>query len=87
MPHVPERTCVGCRAHAPRGSLVRVVRDAEGACVDPTGSAPGRGAWVHRDAACLEAALRKGGFARALRTSLGTDELGRLRDDIETGAA
>jgi hypothetical protein len=42
---------------------------------------------VHRDATCVEAALRRGGFVRALRTSLGADELGRLRDDIETGAA
>jgi hypothetical protein len=42
---------------------------------------------VHRDPACLDVALAKGGLARALRTGLGADELGRLRDDIETGAA
>ena len=51
------------------------------------GRRAGRGAWVHRDAACVDAALARGGLARALRTSLGADELGRLRDDIETGAA
>jgi hypothetical protein len=42
---------------------------------------------VHSDPACLDVALAKGGLARALRTGLGADELGRLRDDIETGAA
>ena len=85
--HVPERTCVGCRARAPRGSLLRIVRRGGSAGVDRSGSAPGRGAWVHRDPACVDAALRKGTLARALRTGLGADELGRLRDDIETGAA
>jgi hypothetical protein len=42
---------------------------------------------VHRESACVDAALRRGALARALRTGLGADELGRLRDDIETGAA
>jgi predicted RNA-binding protein YlxR (DUF448 family) len=83
----PERTCTGCRARVPRGSLLRIVRGADGVRVDRSGSAPGRGAWVHRDPACLDVALAKGGLARALRTGLGADELGRLRDDIETGAA
>jgi len=35
----------------------------------------------------VDAALANGGLARTLRTSLSADELGRLRDDIETGAA
>jgi predicted RNA-binding protein YlxR (DUF448 family) len=85
--HVPERTCAGCRARAPRGSLQRIVRGPDGVRVDPSGTTPGRGAWVHRSEGCVDAALAKGGLARALRTSLGADELGRLRDDIETGAA
>jgi predicted RNA-binding protein YlxR (DUF448 family) len=83
----PQRTCAGCRERAPRGSLLRIVRGADGVRVDRSGSAAGRGAWVHRDPACIDAALAKGGLARALRTGLGADELGRLRDDIETGAA
>ena len=87
MARAPERTCAGCRARVPRGSLLRIVRGADGVRVDRSGSAPGRGACVHRDPACLDVALAKGGLARALRTGLGADELGRLRDDIETGAA
>ena len=87
MARAPERTCAGCRARVPRGSLLRILRGADGVRVDRSGSAPGRGAWVHLDPACLDVALAKGGLERALRTSLGADELGRLRDDIETGAA
>ncbi len=87
MPHVPERTCVGCRTQAPRSAMLRIVRGAERVTVDASGSAPGRGAWVHREGDCIDRALGKGGLARALRTGLGAGELGRLRDDIETGAA
>jgi hypothetical protein len=34
--------------------------------VDPTGKAPGRGAYVCADEACQEAALKKGALRRAL---------------------
>jgi predicted RNA-binding protein YlxR (DUF448 family) len=51
--------------------------------VDPPGTASGRGAYVHRDPGCVEAALRKGAFASALRTGLAQEELARLRTEIE----
>jgi predicted RNA-binding protein YlxR (DUF448 family) len=51
--------------------------------VDPPGNAPGRGAYVHRDRRCVDAALRKGAIASALRTGLAQEELARLRTEIE----
>ncbi|MGE5225812.1 MAG: RNase P modulator RnpM [Planctomycetaceae bacterium] len=81
---MPERTCVGCRTAAPKGALVRVVRTPGGTvALDPAGSAPGRGAYVHRRAACVEAALRKGGLARSLRAGLGPEIVGNLRELVE----
>ena len=80
----PERTCVGCREAAPKPTLVLVVRSpAGGVTVDLAGSAPGRGAYVHRRASCVEAALRKGGLARSLRAGLGPEIVGTLRELIE----
>lgn len=79
----PERSCVGCRVRAPKAELLRVARTSAGVRVDPLGSAPGRGAYVHRDPACVGTALRKGGLASALRTELAQEELARLRNDIE----
>jgi uncharacterized protein len=38
--------------------------------IDPTGRLNGRGAYVDRDPACLEAALDRGLLARALETSI-----------------
>jgi len=81
--HEPERSCVGCRQRAAKTELLRIARTPEGVRADPVGSAPGRGAYIHRDAGCVGAALRKGGLARALRTELAQEELARLRTEIE----
>ncbi len=78
----PERTCVACRARAPKRELLRVARRPDGAvAVDRAGKEPGRGAYVHRDAACVELALRRGALARALGASLPHQEAARLRTD------
>jgi predicted RNA-binding protein YlxR (DUF448 family) len=86
--HEPVRTCVGCRTRATKATLVRVVSGRAGLKVDGSGSAAGRGAYVHPSPACLEAAGRTGVLARALRTGLRSDEVGRLMLELERmGAA
>ena len=71
MRHHPVRMCVGCRGRANRTQLVRVV-----ASSGPTGpvveidhrkTLPGRGAWLHLSADCVEAAVRRKALHRALR--------------------
>jgi predicted RNA-binding protein YlxR (DUF448 family) len=62
---------------------LRIARTPTGARVDPTGAAPGRGAYVHRDPECVRVALRKGAIARALRTGMHERELATLRNEIE----
>jgi len=47
--------------------LVRFVRDSRGILAVDGGAAAGRGAYLHPFRACLEAALRGGGFFRAMR--------------------
>lgn len=80
----PVRTCVGCRTTSPKHELVRVVRDANGAvAVDPTGTAPGRGAYVHPAPGCIDRALRRGALPRALRAGLDREGAVRLRTDLE----
>jgi uncharacterized protein len=67
----PVRTCVGCRQRAPAAELLRVVvaPDSTGHLVvpDPRRRMPGRGAWLHPTGACVELAVRRRAFARALR--------------------
>ena len=77
----PERTCIGCRRTRPRAELIRLVRGADGrGAVDPSASAPGRGAYVCRDAACVEQAVRR--LARALRAR--DVDVERIRKDLAT---
>ncbi len=76
--HVPQRTCVGCQEVLPKRALIRVVRGPEGVHIDPTGKAPGRGAYLHDRRSCWERALQ-GSLARALRTALTPETLAALR--------
>ena len=69
--HVPERTCVGCRTKAPRSVLIRIVatRLDDGTFVaeaDLRLRCPGRGAWLHPSPDCLDLAIRRRAFPRAL---------------------
>lgn len=77
----PVRTCLGCRQRAPRSSLVRIVARDGRAVVDAAARLPGRGAWVHRSSACIETALQRKAFGRALRDP-GIDASGLLANDL-----
>lgn len=80
---IPERTCVGCRERGAKRDLIRVVRSPAGDVeADPSGSSPGRGAYVHPDQACIDAALDGGGLARGLRVGLVPEGAVRLRADL-----
>jgi uncharacterized protein len=67
--HVPQRTCIGCRTILAKKTLIRIVRTPDGVQVDPTGKAPGRGAYIHGSRSCWERAL-KGQIGNALKTEL-----------------
>lgn len=76
--HVPERTCVACRRLKPKRELLRVVRRPDGTvAVDPTGKAPGRGAYIGASRECLRLALERKALERSLKTVISeTDRAG-----------
>lgn len=65
------RTCVGCRERAGKSELIRVVAvgDESGTVLAPDlpRSAGGRGAHLHPSVECLDLAVRRKAFGRALR--------------------
>ncbi|MBN9632139.1 MAG: YlxR family protein [Actinobacteria bacterium] len=67
------RTCVGCRSRAPRPSLLRVVLRNSEIVADPSATLPGRGAWLHPVDECLDLALKRRAFGRALRAEESLD--------------
>jgi predicted RNA-binding protein YlxR (DUF448 family) len=61
------RTCIGCRGTAAKSELLRVVVSDGSLSPDPAARRSGRGAYLHPRANCLEIALRRKAFPRALR--------------------
>ncbi|TME17747.1 MAG: YlxR family protein [Chloroflexi bacterium] len=60
--------------------MVRLVRNDRGIIVaDPTGRAPGRGAYLHPDPACAELARKRRGLERALRGGVDPEVWGIIR--------
>jgi len=65
--HRPARTCVACRREGLKADLTRLVRAQDGSVVvDMTGSAPGRGAYLHRDPDCIAGARKRRHIERSL---------------------
>jgi predicted RNA-binding protein YlxR (DUF448 family) len=62
---------VACGSTSAKRELVRLVRTPAGAIEpDATGKAPGRGAYLCRDAGCWEKALQRGRLEHSLRVKL-----------------
>src|SRR5205823_10514178 len=75
----PRRTCVGCRRVRRPAELVRIVWTPDGELAVGTGL-PGRGAWLCAGSPdCLEEAVRRRVFSRALRQDVSGAAMGSLR--------
>lgn len=91
--HRPQRTCVACRETTDQRELIRLVHGDGGLAVDPTGRAPGRGAYLCRRPACWQRAretseARGGGpLGHALRATLTDHDRAVLADHERTLAA
>ncbi|BBY60108.1 YlxR family protein [Mycolicibacterium sarraceniae] len=87
----PVRTCVGCRKRELAVDLLRVVAMSNGngeraVTVDQAGNLPGRGAWLHPTDRCLEAAIRRRAFGRALRIT-GSPDTSEVVEEIRAQQA
>jgi uncharacterized protein len=66
----PQRTCVVCRSTTAKRTLHRIVRTPAGTVAyDPTGKAPGRGAYLCGQPVCLDMAVRRRSIQRALKVT------------------
>lgn len=80
----PLRKCLGCQEMKEKKELIRVVRDQEGSfSIDPTGKKNGRGAYICKNAACLEKAIRNKGFERSFKMAIPEEVALLLRKELE----
>ena len=75
MPKKPVlRSCVICREKREKKDLIRIVRLPSGEIdIDLTGKKPGRGAYICRDAECINNAKKNKRLDNALKASVPTD--------------
>lgn len=83
---IPIRQCMGCREQKPKNELIRVVRSPQGEIsLDFRGKAPGRGAYLCRNAACLKKAMKSRALDRALSAAVPQEVYERLLAEMEAG--
>jgi len=81
---IPMRQCVGCREMRPKKELIRVVKSPEGEIsLDFRGKAPGRGAYLCPDPACLKKAIRARALERAFDVKIPQEVLDGLVQAME----
>ena len=68
---IPMRMCIACREMKPKLEMTRVVKNAEGEIFsDPTGKAPGRGAYICSEPECLKKLTGKRLLNRAFSSNI-----------------
>lgn len=65
---IPQRQCLGCRQMKPKNELVRIIRTPlDEIQLDVTGKMNGRGAYICREKACFDKAVKSKAVDRALK--------------------
>ena len=83
---IPQRQCMGCRERKEKREMIRVVRSPEGSVsLDFRGKAPGRGAYICPDMACLKKAIRSKALERSLEVAIPEEIYARLEQEMEEG--
>lgn len=87
---IPMRMCVACRQMRPKRELVRVVRmpETDGTevvqvCIDKTGKANGRGAYLCANQECLQRAQKIKALERALECRISPEVFESLKEQMD----
>jgi predicted RNA-binding protein YlxR (DUF448 family) len=80
---IPQRMCTGCMEMKTKKELIRIVKNKENVVsIDFTGKKPGRGAYICKDVACLEKAIKTRRLSKNLETTIGDEIYEKLKDEI-----
>ncbi len=79
----PKRRCIGCGKRDEKSAFVRIVAGKDGSLfLDLQGKAEGRGAYLCRDAACLEKAKKRHVFSGSFRRETDNSCIAGLEADF-----
>lgn len=83
---IPMRQCLGCREMKPKKELIRAVKSPEGEIrLDFKGKAPGRGAYICPNPACLKRAIKAKALERAFSSAIPPKVYEELEKQMEAG--
>ena len=78
---IPQRMCTGCMEMKTKKELIRIVKNKENdVSIYFTGKKPGRGAYICKDVACLEKAIKTRRLSKNLETTIGDEIYEKLKD-------
>ena len=80
---IPTRKCVGCGEMREKKDMIRVIKTPDGEiCLDTTGRANGRGAYICNSAECLKKAVKNRGLEKSLKTQIPGDILEQMNKEL-----
>lgn len=81
---IPQRKCIACNERSDKKALIRIVRNKDGEIFfDPTLKANGRGAYICKEMACLEKAIKTKALNRAFKTEISQEVYEKLKLELE----
>ena len=85
MKKIPMRRCLGCNVSKPKKELLRIVKGVDGeVCIDKTGKANGRGAYICKNKECLSKALKTKRIERSLEMSIPEAVIEEMMNDVDS---
>ncbi len=81
----PMRMCVGCHEMREKRDMIRVLKMQDNTfCIDSTGRKNGRGAYLCKNPACLELAVKNHGLERSFKMNIPKDIVLYLAEEMKT---
>lgn len=81
---IPQRKCIACGERSDKKALIRIVKNKENEIFfDPTSKANGRGAYICKDMACLEKAIKSKGLNRAFKMEISGEVYESLKTELK----
>ncbi len=82
---LPLRKCVACNAMRPKDELFRIVKDGNTAIIDFTYKAQSRGAYICKNAECIQIAEKKKSFNRSFKGNVSNEVIETLYKELANG--
>ena len=81
---IPMRQCVGCGENKDKKNLIRVLKTGEEEIIlDDTGKKNGRGAYICKNVACMEKAIKTKGLDRSFKMAIPQSVYDQLMEEMK----